>query len=80
LLDKGKLYRTNGWDEIKDFALSEYEILSFEEVPALPSPADGILSHPYANFIIGGIFMVVAMGLVVTMFSNSKTNTTKKTK
>lgn len=41
LLQKGTMYRHDSWDELLDFAVSEYEVLSRPEpIPAPPSVFD----------------------------------------
>jgi len=64
VLDKGKLYRANSWEDIQDFAISEYELSQAEEIPPLPSGFDALL-HPHPNnkmtiiAIVGSIVMVL---------------------
>ena len=81
MLVKGKLYRTNSWEDIKDFAISEYEILTAEPIPPLPSFIDTILSHPHGQMGlagVAGIMILSAMAVVARMIDPGPEPTKKK--
>jgi hypothetical protein len=69
-LSKGKYYRTNNLQrsDLLDFALSEYEIVTPEDIPPLPSPFEAILAHPNGKMgiigVIGSILLLVMVLLV----------------
>ena len=65
LLAKGKLYRTNSWEDIDDFAMSEYEILSSEEIPPLPSGLDSLMTNPNTKMALIGVAGSVILLLIV---------------
>lgn len=81
MLVKGKLYRTNSWEDIKDFAISEYEILVSEPIPPLPSAFDKIMSHPHGQMGlagVAGILILSLMAVVVRMLDPDAASAKKK--
>lgn len=82
MLAKGKLYRTNGWEDIKDFAISEYEILMSEPIPPLPSFLDTLQSHPYVyrQMALAGVagMMILAVFAVIARMLDPGPEPTKK--
>ena len=86
MLVKGKLYRTNSWEDIKDFAISEYEISMSESIPPLPSIWDTLNSNPHGQlliFLVVGFLILAVMGVLARLLlgnPHAETESTKKKK
>ena len=81
MLAKGKLYRTNSWEDIKDFAISEYELQTPEDIPPLPSAFDALLNHPNGKMGLMGVagsLILLALALVARMAQPAPAATKKK--
>lgn len=62
LLNKGKLYRSNSFEGLKDFAMSEYELATPEDIPPEPSILTAASVDTKLKLgILGAVVVVIAV-------------------